>query len=298
MTATSNDQHVHEGGRARGNLRDDIALALDGSLPEDPSGVAIAYQVAAERLGERLEPGLGMLRDPSWGPLALLGSRFDEIRLFAGQLGVEMVVCNAVSDVPVESRVVIAGCQRSPVVGQAIERWLDGGAIVITSDKSAGLAPVADLLGARIPGGPRRARLALAGASRESSSGFDLSTVPVLPAVRLAPGHIPIMPRVINDDGVILARDVLTGDPLAVAMPVSNGYLIHSVPHWWQSERHGKTAVEQRRLREIPELEVIGRDHPDLTLGAFTAASAMLLTLANGLAAALGRPLDAQPRVR
>lgn len=296
MSATSNEQRAGESGSRQPSLRDDLALALDGELPDDPAAAAIAYEAAAALLADRLEPGLSMLRDGSCGRIALLGSRYDEIRLFGGQLGIELNACDDVREVPADARVVFAGCQRSPAVGEAITRWLDDGAIVVTSDKSAGLASIAPLLGAGEPVGPRRARL-IVDAGRPARGGLDLESMPVLPAVRLSPGHVPIAPRTLNDGVVTLARDALTGDPLAVAMPISNGFLIHSVPHWWQCERAGQTAVERRPIEEIPDLAWIDREGRGLTLGGFIAAAAMLLTLANGLAAALGQPLDAQSRV-
>lgn len=173
------------------------------------------------------------------------------------------------------------GCHHHPdkVVYRNLVDYLDGGAIVISSDRSARYPLLRDVLRPQPPAHPRRARVQLC---HDSQSNPD--EVQIFPAVRLSPGYLPLTSDVVRAHGVrVIARDALSGDPIAVAAPVLNGWVLHSSAHWWQDAAVDETEAGHRLLLSTPGYRDIGLRFPTVTVGAMHAALGMLLILEYGL---------------
>jgi hypothetical protein len=152
--------------------------------------------------------------------------------------------------------------------------------VLITSDKAARMPGLRELLPTLRPRGQRRARLA-------RGAGVDVGGL--LPAVTLDAGHAPLDADLLDAAAQVLAYDELTGEPLAVVVPVANGHVIHAVPHWRQSSDATLTALEMRPLATVTMYrELVPRGGEELTLGAFWSAIGMLRTLAAGMSFTFG----------
>jgi hypothetical protein len=69
--------------------------------------------------------------------------------------------------------------------------------------------------------------------------------------------------------------------PLVVSSPAGNGWIVHSVPHWWQDLEPDTTELGLRSLRLAP---FISGDVPDnVTWGSYGAALSLLTVLLAGI---------------
>ena len=255
-----------------------LGLTVNG-LPlcgADPA--AYATQAAVESLSDAELAQLEWLRDPDGPAIGVIDDHFDNVRLWLSALGLRSRMLAAEDLVASEVELAFVGCPHrfARLDVHQVDAFLDRGGVLVTSDR----ATMMDGVGRWLPdaGGraPRRARLEIAGEEQESI---------VAPAVWLHGGHRELhVLDAVGPDLQILATDGLSGEPLVVMRQVGAGRIVHSVAHWLQSgvEQH-LTAVDRRPLREISRYAHCGNSYPDLTLGAFLTARAMLRVFLAGL---------------
>jgi hypothetical protein len=274
---TSELEHGRHAG-ATYDLVTDIEQALDGTI-RDRTRTVDAYAAAEQWLWGGYLPREGTAASVVRGVTS-----FDAAGTLGGFMG---RLLRAFGRAGEAREVFLLGCQHQAdrVLMRDVIAHLQAGAIVLSSDRSAGLPLWRDLLSSAAPAPPRRARVGL----RVPAVGRSL---PLLPAIRLAPGHRPLTSSAGRGAGAhLLAADALTGDPLGVAMPVLRGWIVHSSAHWWQDVSADDTETGSRILLTTPAYRSIGHAFPLVTVGEFHAAAGMLAMLASGLAIACG--LDA-----
>jgi hypothetical protein len=185
---------------------------------------------------------------------------------------------------PGEARLIeVIDCvhRRDAALASEVMDLLRDGAIVVTSDRTAGLSILRELLDPGVATPIRRARVQIADG--------QAYTFPLLPAVRLSPGYLPMTSAVRRArGGRVIATDALTGETIAVVIPVLRGWIMHSSAHWWQDALVDESAVERRSLHTIPGYARVAERFPFVTAGAFHAALGMLAALSYGLAAISG----------
>ncbi|HEX5165263.1 MAG TPA: hypothetical protein VFV93_07705, partial [Thermomicrobiales bacterium] len=170
-------------------------------------------------------------------------------------------------------------------------RMLRRGAIVVSSDRTVEAPVIAAGLQTGRRSGARRARIEIRPDLADlmtSDAGWGRVAGTIAPAVRLAPGHVPLTggQRFEVD---IIARDAFSDDPLVVRAGIRNGQIVHSVAHWWQNVQPDTTEVGPRPLSTVPAFADLGRQYPDAHYGGFAAGSALLGCLLAGLDVALDR---------
>lgn len=263
---------------------DELALVLDGKAPTSNQRATNAHRFSLRHDQEAFQPMLGRLR--RWSPhaVAIVSSKLALTPRLLQVLEVPHVVVSSILDVPRQSSIVVLGCQDpASFPSHALSRALSRGITVVTSDKSASLEPLREVLS---PGPSRPSHVARVQFVIQADGGMDghgtlrsLFDGSIYPPVQLPPGYVPICP---DPQVEILARDGLSGDPLFVRASIGAGTLIHAVPHWWQ---YGvaRTAMDRRRLADIPTFAEYCNSVGDITLGEFQAARAMIVALLGAL---------------
>lgn len=165
------------------------------------------------------------------------------------------------------SPILVAGCSRE-LRDYLPDDFFDRGGVLITSDRTILDVPLpAGLITTLPPAAPRAVRIGIAG---------EASSIPH--SVRLAAGHIPV--RIVNpcDPRVhVIATAHTSGEPIVVAVHIGNGWLLHSVAHWYQDDAPFTRFV-------IDRASPPGEHAPKLVrLGLDDAIRAMSLSLLRGL---------------
>jgi 6,7-dimethyl-8-ribityllumazine synthase len=271
--------------------RDEIAVALDGSAPDDEIQAGAAYRAAIGPLATVMDRPLQRLRRLSEAGLVAASARFDDTHRLLGALEIPLISTCAISEAGSWPGVVVIGClgQNDAQHSRWLERMLARGAIVVSSDRSAAMPVIASGLNVATVQPRRRARAAVyPGLADRLESGGNWGRLvgQMNPAVRLSAGHLPLV-REQYPNAKVIADDALAGEPLVVLAPVGGGQVLHSVAHWWQEAPPDLTELGQRPLAAVPPFANLGRSHPVARFGWFSAASVMLASLLAGLDAAL-----------
>lgn len=268
-----------------------MRLSVDGLPLIGATPAAYALQAAAATLSEDDSELLARLRDSGGPAIGVLAAQFDDVPLWLDALGLTFKLL-AGEDLP-DSDVQIAfvACpHRFARLDQVdLDRFLDRGGILVTSDRAALLEGVATYLPADKGRAPRRARLNI------QTSDCQLPDSGFTPPVWLHHGYRPLdLARVGESDLEVLATDSLTGEPLVVRLRAGEGTVLHSVPHWMQADvAEYLTAADLRPLSHVSCYAAIGNSYPELTLGSFLAAQAMLRLWLAGIGARISLPQDA-----
>jgi hypothetical protein len=279
-----------EDGDAR-SVRDALALALDGVAVTEQRSIEQAYRVASLRGGERLDRLRERMQQLGSERVVAVGRPIDLVPQLLSTIRIDATNVLTVDDIDGMPAVVILGCVSPTTMNGAwrIAELLAGGAVLVTSDKSAGLPVISDALRPGGPQPPRRTRLDLNAAACHAA---DVAAMlgGFTPVVRLSPGYVPIAPDFsIDSDAWILGSDLIDGAPIGVAMKVSNGYIVHAVSHWWQADNVSTTELERRLVSDVPGLRDIVPAGSPVTFGQLSAATAMLAMLVSGLLLTLDR---------
>lgn len=267
---------------------DRIALALDGATPTARQRAINAHRLTFHYERPAFDATLSRLRRWSSRAIAVVDGRLSSPKELFGALEIPHVVVGSLLDVPKHSSIIVLGCQNTgSIPAEPLRQALARGATIITSDKSALLEPLREVLE---PGPARPARVARVewlDYSGEFLPGIDPPEAPYTTLLRagvyLPAGHVPVSispSRAARAD--VLLIDRLTGEPIIARIPVDAGTLIHSVPHWWQ-EGVARTALDRRRLADIPAFEYLGSMAGDVTFGEFQAARTMTAGLLRAL---------------
>ncbi|HMM40343.1 MAG TPA: hypothetical protein PKA95_00405 [Thermomicrobiales bacterium] len=273
-----------------GNSRaDDLAIALDGVRPTADTRAADAYRLSLRYDAAAFSRTLHRLRQWSPQAIAVVSSKMSTARRLLQTIEVPHIAVDSLLDVPKQSSVIVLGCQNADAVpSHALWQAFSRGATVVTSDKSAQTEPLSEVLS---PGSPRPARVARVDWTDDTGEcipGIDPPEAPcsvlLYPGVHLPPGYVPIsVPMRAGARIDVLAIDSLTGDPLIVRAAMDRGMLVHAVPHWWQQHGLDRTAMDRRRLANIPGFDALGQRAGDITFGEFQAARTMMAGLLRGL---------------
>jgi hypothetical protein len=274
-------------------MRDALAIALDGTVPDSDLQTSSAYRAAAATVSPAIEAHLARLSELANAGLIWASARNDNTHRLLDALGLRAHPTCAIPENDSWPGVIFLGCIPASrgAHGRWIARMLRRGAIVVSSDRSVEAPVIATRLRTDSRSRWRPARISLRPDLTDrmaSDSGWGQLLGAFAPAVRLAPGHVPLS-REQPLDVDILARDAFTDDPLVVRASVLNGQVVHSVAHWWQNVQPDSTEVGQRSLAETPAFADIGRQFPDALVGGFAAGSVLLSCLLAGVDAALDR---------
>lgn len=288
-------EQLNRAGRPRDwQTTSELALALDGELPDRDDGIDDAYRAALRADGAALQPSINRLRAVDSAELVVASHGFDDVARLLTLLGVSFThdsTCESIS----RSTIVFLGCS---AVDQEAERTVarsrQAGATIVSSDRAATLAGIHQHLRPKAQAAARTARVRRDRIGvNDPASTDDWEGLGLLPVV-LSPGHVPVAVQPSRSrDARHLVVDGMTGESLVVLLRVSGCKVLHSVPHWWQSGRVIDTAVDRRLLREIPAFRSLGLTFPDVTFGQFSAARVMLSAFLLGLGMALDQ--DSRP---
>jgi hypothetical protein len=245
---------------------------LSESLRQASNETARVYAVAAGRLAPPIASALAQLRRIAAAEVRVYAGSHDRVMSLLQALQMQHVAGDTGDSRP--ARLVVIGCRHRADIRTvaAIRAALDAGAVVLSADRSAGLPILRDVLHPAAPLAGRWARLSPVVVS--DSVGSQRRGLP--PSIWLAAGHLPVQPIT---GTVTLAQDALSGEPIVVLVRRFNGWILHSVAHWWQDDSSRFTAVAQ-----LPTGRAEGCD-PDLSLssGALSAATAMIEAMISGL---------------
>jgi hypothetical protein len=277
MDHSSNAIETHR----RQSIRRELEVSLDGEARSN-ARTSEAYHAAFAWLRQR--QALSVLRtlDEREIVFLFLDSTFDRLPV-ANSLTSSNRAYRDVRVSESSRQIVFLGCcsTQDTDVDRDLIDLLDDGAVIISSDKSAELPVLRGFLAPERPSPPRRARVAI---DDRCEMAEVLASLQMLPAVRLAAGHVPLTHAAMRTpDARLLAVDKLTGDPIAVAIPILRGWVIHSSAHWWQDACPDLTETGDRLLLSTPAYRNLGRAFPTVALGDFHAAVAMLCVLERGL---------------
>lgn len=279
--------------------RDEIALALDGMLPPADRESLAGYRAAMTSLTTAFPRHLRRFRRRAAVGQVSATERFRTKNNLLNVIGITPLLADAIPDDDSWPGIVFVGCRGTKDVRHHrwVEQMLNRGGIVVSSDKTAAIPVIAD--GLQLAGGrnARRARMQLAlehtallsGGSSWTRFVFDMH-----PAVRLAAGHLPLLPTQ-EDSTRIISRDALTDEPLVVVARVAGGQVVHSVPHWWQLSEPDSTEIGRKPLTSVPAFVKLGEEHPDARVGMFGAGSVMIASLLLGIDIALDAVGDRSP---
>jgi hypothetical protein len=262
--------------RLHNDLRSQLSLRLDGNPVESSQTVRQVHATVLSEFEPQFSRVLAWLRQMPTGELVALQSHCDAVSTVFDLAGARPVFVTERPSVQLNPRVIIAGCGRQHFQKLAIDPvgFMRSGGVLVTSDHTlASVHLPAGLILREPPAAPGRARLPYL----ETASGLA-------PAVALAAGHIPV--SVDNASGTnvhVLATDILTGKPVVLVVRVGEGWLLHSVAHWYQHCPVPATAVERRPVNltgyhmDCPELP------EDASVGLVLAARSMLVLLLSAL---------------
>ncbi|MDQ3548071.1 MAG: hypothetical protein M3439_04550 [Chloroflexota bacterium] len=273
------------------SVRNAIALALDGVLPPDGRDARTAYRAAIEPASIAFDRQLLRLRQLGQAGLVAATTRFDDTHRFLAVLGVTAVSPCSVPELSQWPGVVFVGCLGATDANH--NHWIEGmlarGAVIVSSDTSAGLPVIASGLSSAKRQSGRRARATVSPDIAEAVAGageWGHFVVDMHPALWLAPGHLPLTHE--QRVGVTtIAHDTLVGEPLVVLADVNGGQVLHSVAHWWQGWQPDSMELGLRYIASIRPFAFLGLAHREASLGSFGAASVLLACLLNGLDIAL-----------
>lgn len=264
-----------------------LARELDGKPVESTETVDRVYRAVADILEHRFESTLAALRQLKPQEVLLAYSCTDETAPVFQALGVDAAV-NRDTDLDLsQTRLAVCSCfgRESPVERGQLAGFFERGGIMVTSDRSIANLPLpAHGLQIDMPAPPKRARLVMSPATTRDWPVVAAGGDTLAAAVTLEAGHIPV--DVLIDaaqPAIPLAYDVFTGKPLVLVVPVGSGRIVHSVAHWYQFSPEPATAVELRTLAMLPPQNGAVGLLPDISVGLFWAARAMLFTLLSGL---------------
>jgi hypothetical protein len=264
-------------------MRDEIALALDGAIPDDDRASFAAYRAALDPVTVAMGPHIQCLRQFGAAGLVAASTRFDDTHRLLRALDVGAISTAAIPENGKPPGILVLGCRagNSPARTAWVVRMLQRGAVIVSSDRFAGDSTVASTLNVAASRPPARARVALNPRVADtllSHGEWGRLVAEMNPAVRLAPGHLPLA-MAQHAETRIIASNAMTGEPLIVSARIGNGLLIHSVAHWWQDVNPDATAIGRRPLASAPAFTTLGLKHPEARLGGFAAASVQLAGL-------------------
>ena len=270
---------------------DDLALALDGEVSEDAYETEAAYEAALLADQLVLRPSINRLRAFDQDRIAVAAHRYDDLPRLLQTVDVPFRLLADGESIG-DAVLVLLGCGVNERVGnEVIDEAREAGTIIVTSDRAACIEALSRVLRPLSPSSPRTAR---ARWNRVGVDGLvvpDGDTAPTCHAVALSPGHVPVSPT--GSRSRVLLTDAFTGEALVTLQRDRGLQLLHAVPHWWQSSAIVDTAVDRRRVRDIPAYEGLGMRFPELMFGQFSAARVMLSSFLVGVTMALNRRPDA-----
>lgn len=260
--------------------REQLALALDGHLPTGDLEARHGYRLAGRLLRPHLHQTYTALGLAPGAMFSVLNSRYDHMdRLLvaAGFAHNDLAEPLRRAGSDRSAPVLLVGSDAQPSTDVMVRAHLNTGGLVVTSDRAADL-PVfatAGLLTRR--GCSRHVRI-----DRASPARGDLADPfadgRLQPAVRLSAGHREVYGAAHPEQVIaVLAREASTRLPLVMLIRVGNGFLLHSVAHWWQNESPDKTDLGRRELRRTPGFGAITSDNA--RWGEFHAGYCMLSCL-------------------
>lgn len=266
-----------------------IAIALDGAPPVSDERAIVALRLAM--LYDQLAYQRTLERIRQWSPraIAVVSGPLSSPRHLLETLDVPHSLVGSLSQVSTQASVIILGCQDARAVDSShLERALDRGVTLVSSDKSALIAPLRGLLRPQSQRPARSARLRWT-----HTTPYDIPTIdpPDIPCtaqlhsgVYLSPGYVPIAPPVGHGPSAdVLAVDALSSEPLIVRLSVGRGALLHAVPHWWQNRGVDRTAFDRRRIADIPGYGRLREIAGDVSVGEFEAVRTMTAGLIRAL---------------
>ncbi len=272
-------------------MREAIALALDGALPKNDSETLAGYQAAMSSISTGFPEHLERFRHQIRAGHVSATERFRTKNRLLDVLKIAPLLADAIPDDDSWPGIVFVGCRGTKDLDHHrwVERMLNRGGIVISSDKTAAIPVISRGLQLSTGKNGRRARLQLASEHTPpvcDSSAWNRFVFDLRPAVWLAPGHLPLLaPQA--DSTRIIARDALTDEPLVVVAQVAGGQVVHSVPHWWQYAEPDSTEIGRKSLASVPSFADVGAAHVNAKLGMYGAGSVMLASLLLGIDVAL-----------
>lgn len=286
MVARGSDSTKDPGPHGRLPSGERLAMTLDGVRSTADRRTARAYRLALHVDQEVCQHTLAQLQ--RWSPraIAVASSNLASTRRVFQTLRIPHVAVDCLRDVPAEASVVVLGCQDPAAVPvDALRLVLSREVTVITSDKSALLEPLRDVLQ---PGASQPARMArvrwTTDASAYSGQHGDASMPPLLSGLHLPAGYVPVAAQPQPDSSLeVLVTDELTGQPMLVRAYLRNGRLLHSVAHWWQQPSARGTVLDRRPVASIPAFAAFGDVADDVTFGELQAARTMTRALLCGL---------------
>lgn len=276
------------------SLRAALALELDGAASASNGAIYDCYRMAASLLGSRLAAVRTQIDGLGDTAIAAVGSQFDPTHRMLSALVIRHVAIATIDDLSPDTRVAFLGCAPcfSPRAVSRVTELLAAGALLVTSDKSALLPPLAPVLRPGSPQAPRQINLDV-NHSMWCVEENDPAHAPLsgfVPKVRLSPGSLAIDPAFERDaDAWVLASDTATTAPIAILMAVGGGQVLHSVAHWWQEDTVPANHLDSRLVAAIPGLRCGEFEDSDVTFGRLCCAWGMLQVLTAGLTLALRR---------
>lgn len=273
------------------DLRARLARQLDGRLIESAETTRQVYATLLDAMSDRFAGVLKILRSLDPLEVVLVESAADDVCLLFRMMGVEAVTPDSAAFDPSRTRLLVKGCvgRSSSLSSEQLAAFLERGGILVTSDRTiAALPHRPEQIVLDEPAPPRRGRVKPAGQAAVAWAQVVGEGHEFAPAVALDAGYLPIdvVPSA-DESTVVLAHDALGGHPLVVVAPVGNGWLLHSVAHWYQRAPDRSTAVERRPVASLQgQLSGVGLP-AETSVGLFLAARVMLFNLLYGLEATL-----------
>lgn len=244
-----------------------MSLALDGRTVAGSAATRLVYRTLLMHYADQ-RTALFTALDVQHA--VLLPSACDDVAALFRIAGVRPSGSTLCTEGLPNTGLIVAGCRscRSSDMRSKLEHFFAGGGVLVTSGRSILDVPLpSDTLHLLPPDAPRHVL----------QCAHD--TLPF--AAHLAAGHIGL--RAVDPDDSrlrVLAYDRETGFPLAIALRIGTGWLLHSVPHWYQDacdvpdgDGHDHGLADLSHLR-FPS---------DTTPGLLLAASGMLQILFAGL---------------
>ena len=278
--------------------REQLALALDGHLPTGDLEAHHGYRLAGRLLLPHLQHVYAALGLAPGTMFSVLNSRYDHMdRLLIAAGFAQNVHAEALRRAGHDrfAPVLLVGSDAQPSTDVMVRAHLQSGGLVVTSDRAADLPVFASAGVLTRRGSSRHVRIDRASPARgDFTDPFAIGRLQ--PAVRLSAGHREVY-GVAHPEQVIavLAREASTRLPLVMLARVGNGFLLHSVAHWWQNEMPDRTDLGRRELRRTPGFGPITSD--GTRWGEFHAGYCMLSCLIRSMQmlARVGGPFGGPP---
>lgn len=262
----------------RAQVRNALALLLDRKLPADDALSLMAWEAVQEQTQRS--------RDwPALASVTVVPSGCDRLHRVLHTVASSVIMAPNWTATVSRSDVVALPCPALSTVAptESIAAFVGAGGVLITSGRAIERAALHAWLPSAGRLSPRRVRVRRTNLPEEQS---------LLPAVYIDGGSPRIDPEVLSRPGVqTLAVDAVTDEPLVVLAPAERGYILHSVPHWFQPNTGWFTELERGRVAANPWVAERWPGAQQQLLGDLLAADVMYGLLHEGMKAVQARTL-------